>query len=123
MTLPSQKPYLIRAIYDWINDNDLTPHIVAFANSEVRVPQSYISDNKIVLNISNRATRNLEINKELISFDTSFNGNKTTIEIPINNIIAIFAEENKQGMQFNIDIQSLTKSKPTPKASSLKLVK
>ena len=99
--MTSNKPYLIRAIYEWIGDNDLTPHISVDAYQPgVEVPQSYVNDGEIVLNLVPRAITNLSMSNEEVSFSTRFGGMPCDIYLPIRSIVGIYAQENGQGMIF-----------------------
>jgi len=96
------RPYLIRGLYEWIADNNLTSYIAV--NSQfpnVVVPQKYVKDGKIVLNISQRAVHNLRIGSDAIEFDARFSGKLFHIYLPIPSITAIFAQETSQGMTFS----------------------
>lgn len=96
------KPYLIRAIYDWILDNSMTPYILVDAEKEgVRVPRQYVQDGKIVLNISPTAVRQLLIANDQITFDARFGGTPYFLEIPIPAVVAIYARETGRGMVFD----------------------
>lgn len=123
--MTSQKPYLIRAIYEWCNDNEFTPYLMTFVDANTIVPKQFVQDNKIVLNIAFGATKDLLIDNEWITFQASFSGSKQDIAVPIANVLAVFAKENGQGMQF--ELENYTPNKPTePTPSSgggLKLVK
>lgn len=97
----STKPYLIRAIRDWASDNNLTPQILVDANSDgVRVPQSYVSEGQIVLNIGDQAVEMLEMGNEFLCFAARFNGKPHNIDVPVESVLAIFARENGQGIFF-----------------------
>lgn len=97
----STKPYLIRAIREWARDNNLTPQILVDASLEgVRVPQSYVSDGQIVLNIADQAVEMLEMGNEYLTFSARFNGSPHSIDVPIEAVLAIFARENGQGIFF-----------------------
>jgi len=99
--ISSRRPYLIRAIYDWIVDNDLTPHVVLDAEREgVDVPHQYVEDGKIVLKIAPSAIRDLLIDGDGISFSARFGGKPMTIYSPIGAVITIYASENGQGLSF-----------------------
>lgn len=101
MDMTSNRPYLIRAYYDWIVDNDCTPHMVVDAGlPNVSVPQAYVSDGQIVLNIAPRASKNFVMDNEAVSFNTRFGGVPCDIYVPINAIMGIYARENGQGMAF-----------------------
>ena len=100
----STRPYLVRAIYQWIIDNDLTPYVVINAEMPaVDVPSTYIEEGRIVLNVSPDATDQLKITNTRIEFDASFAGAVSHIEAPIKAILAIYARENGRGMVFNED--------------------
>lgn len=97
----STKPYLIRAIREWARDNNLTPQILVDASMDgVRVPQSYVSDGQIVLNIADQAVEMMEMGNEFLSFAARFNGSPHEIDVPIESVLAIFARENGQGIFF-----------------------
>ncbi|MDZ7842250.1 MAG: ClpXP protease specificity-enhancing factor [Gammaproteobacteria bacterium] len=97
----STKPYLIRAIRDWARDNNLTPQILVDASADgVRVPQSYVADGQIVLNIADQAVEMMEMGNDFLSFAARFNGSPHEIDVPIESVLAIFARENGQGIFF-----------------------
>ena len=97
----SSRPYLIRALYEWIEDNGLTPYILVDATgSEVDVPRKFIDNGRIILNISYDATHNLVLGDESVSFNARFSGSATDVSVPISNVLAIYARENGQGMMF-----------------------
>lgn len=100
----SSRPYLVRALYEWIVDNDCTPHMLV--NSEfpkVQVPQGFASDGQIVLNVSPVAVRNLHMDNEAISFEGRFGGVPHTLYVPIAAILGVYARENGQGMVFDLE--------------------
>ncbi|MCW5602763.1 ClpXP protease specificity-enhancing factor [Nitrosomonas sp.] len=99
------KPYLLRAIYDWCNDNALTPYILVDVIESVVVPEDYIKNGEITLNISPAATQDLVIGNEVIQFTARFNGLSRKILIPINAVKAIFAKEINQGLYFSIETE------------------
>jgi stringent starvation protein B len=102
--MTSSKPYLIRAIYQWIVDNELTPYIVINCEVEgVQVPEQFIEDGRIVFNVSSEACRGLNIANDRIVFSASFNGSPMQIYAPPNAVIAIYAKENGRGMVFTED--------------------
>lgn len=99
--MTSSRPYLIRAIHDWILDNDLTPHIVVNADAEgVHVPPEYVKDGQISLNISATAVHGLSIENDWIVFDARFGGKAFQVSVPTGAVMAIFARENGAGMSF-----------------------
>lgn len=99
--MTSSKPYLLRALYEWILDNGLTPHVIADAGSaDVEVPPQAVQDGRVVLNVSPSATRNLVMENDAISFQARFNGVSREIWMPMTAVLAIYARENGQGMMF-----------------------
>jgi len=102
MQLTSSQPYLLRAIYEWIVDNDMTPYILVDAsNDDVQVPRQYVENGKIVLNIAPRAVSNLQLSNEQVLFDARFSGRAMQVMLPMQSVLAIYARENGQGMVFN----------------------
>ena len=102
MKVTSTKPYLIRAIYEWCIDCGYSPYIVVKVNAKTKVPQEYIKDGEITLNISHTAANNLEIGNEVIIFKARFDGSSRSIQIPINTVKGIYAKEVNQGLSFTI---------------------
>ena len=100
MTTASTKPYLIRAIHQWCTDNGYTPYILVKVGASARVPTQFVRDGQIVLDISYEATSNLEMNNTAIRFKALFGGVSRDIYIPVENVAAIYASENGQGMGF-----------------------
>ena len=99
--MTSTRPYLIRALYEWIEDNGLTPHILVNAElSGVEVPKQHVRDGQIVLNINSIAVRDLRLGNEWIEFNARFGGVARTVRIPIAAVLAIYARENGHGMAF-----------------------
>jgi stringent starvation protein B len=100
----SNKPYLIRAFNDWIVDSNCTPILVVDATvPRCVVPQDYIENGEIILNISPDAIRELKITATVVEFKASFSGIAYTISVPVRAVLAVYAEENGQGMFFDID--------------------
>lgn len=99
-TLPSTKPYLIRAIHEWCTDNGFTPYIAVQVDGRVRVPREHVRDGQIVLNVGYEATGGLQIGNDLISFQARFGGVARDISFPVGNVAAIYARENGAGMAF-----------------------
>ena len=100
----SNKPYLLRALNEWILDNGLTPHLIIDANAEgVEVPDQAIKDGKLVLNIAAQATSKLEMGNDSISFQARFSRVAHNIFLPVDAVMAIYARENGQGMMFARD--------------------
>ncbi|MFO3797020.1 MAG: ClpXP protease specificity-enhancing factor [Anaerolineales bacterium] len=97
----SSRPYLVRALYEWIVDNDCTPHLLVSADFPgVQVPAGFASDGQIVLNVSPSAVRHLHMDNEAISFEGRFAGVPQSLYIPSAAVLAIYARENGQGMVF-----------------------
>ena len=100
----SSRPYLVRALYEWIVDNDCTPHMLVNSDyPKVQVPSGFASDGQIVLNVAPVAVRNLHIDNEAVSFEGRFGGVPHTLYVPIAAILGIYARENGQGMVFELD--------------------
>jgi stringent starvation protein B len=99
----STKPYLLRALYEWCTDNGYTPHIAVRVDNQTRVPRQFVRDNEIVLNISFEATSQLQMGNEWVEFNARFSGKSHKIEVPVANILAIYARENGQGMAFPVE--------------------
>lgn len=99
--MTSNKPYLIRALYDWIVDNHLTPHVLVDASGEdLSVPADYVEDERIVLNLSPSAVRDLDLSNDYINFKARFSGQSMNVYFPSNAVLAIYAKENGRGMIF-----------------------
>jgi len=96
----STKPYLLRAIYEWCTDNGYTPHIAVVVDASTRVPMQFVKNGEIVLNISFEATSSLKMDNDFINFSARFGGVSRDISVPVENVIAIYARENGQGMAF-----------------------
>lgn len=96
----STKPYLLRAIYEWCTDSGYTPHIAVKVDAGTRVPMAYVRNGEIVLNIGFGATHGLSIDNDSISFAARFSGVSRDIFIPIECVLAIYANETGQGMAF-----------------------
>ncbi len=115
MAMNSSQPYLLRAIYEWIVDNAMTPYVLVDAkNDAVQVPQQYVENGKIVLNIAPRAVNELDLGNEHVLFNARFSGQPMNVSFPISSVLAIYAKENGQGMVFN----EKSDDEPTPPESS-----
>jgi len=102
--MTSYRPYLMRALYEWIADNDMTPHILVDAGvAGVRVPKHTIADGRVVLNIAERAVARLQMDNERISFSARFGGALHQVIVPIDAVLAIYARETGQGMALPAD--------------------
>ncbi|MCH8179782.1 MAG: ClpXP protease specificity-enhancing factor [Proteobacteria bacterium] len=98
----STRPYLIRALHDWCTDNGFTPYVAVYVDRSVQVPQEYVKNNEIVLNVSFEATSQLQLGNEFIEFKARFGGVARDIAVPVDHVIAIYARENGQGMAFPV---------------------
>lgn len=95
------RPYLLRALYEWIGDNGLTPHVLVDAGMEdVDVPEQAIQKGKVILNIDPAAVRDLQLGNEWLTFNARFSGRPYDVVVPIDAVLAIYARENGQGMMF-----------------------
>jgi stringent starvation protein B len=125
--MTSLKPYLIRSIYEWILDNDLTPHLLVDATHPYAVlPEAFIEDGKIVLNIRPAAVQGLQLGNEAVEFSARFSGRPMLIVAPIAAILAIYAKENGRGMVFDKsddDDDIPPPSKKPPARPQLRVVK
>ncbi len=96
-----RRPYLLRAFYDWLVENDLTPHLVVDATLPgVRVPVEFVQDGQIILNIVPRAVGNLELGNDTVSFNARFGGRPHSVIVPMYAVQAIYARENGAGTMF-----------------------
>src|SRR5690554_6908567 len=126
MAMTSSRPYMIRALYEWIVDNACTPHILVDAHAEgVSVPQQYVNkDGQIVLNIAPTALKDLFIGLDAISFSARFGGMPFNLLIPCAAVLGIYARENGQGMMFEMETSPRPPSpEPTPIGSAEKRLK
>lgn len=132
--MTSNRPYLLRALYEWLVDNDCTPHIlVSIDYPGVQVPEGHAVDGQIVLNVSPNATRQLRITNEAVQFDGRFSGQVHSLYVPTPAIMAIYARENGQGMVFDMEPppakEAFTEEAPAPSPArptgrpSLKVIK
>jgi stringent starvation protein B len=96
----STRPYLLRALHDWCTDNGFTPYVAVHVDASVQVPQEYVKNNEIVLNIGFEATSGLKLGNEFIEFKARFGGMAREIVVPVDHVVAIYARENGQGMAF-----------------------
>lgn len=124
------RPYIMRALYEWIVDNDCTPYVlVDAAVAGVTVPQQFVKDGQIVLNISPGAVMDLNIGNDAMAFNGRFGGVATDIFVPIAAVVGIYARENGQGMVFEPEESSGPPDEPPPdpikpeRRPALKIVK
>ncbi len=125
--MTTNRPYLLRALYEWITDNSLTPHVLVDAEADgVDVPDHAIQKGKVVLNIADGAAEHLVLDNQTINFKARFSGKPYQISVPMDAVIAIYARENGQGMMFAQDEPTpppVDGSDDRPPRSHLKVVK
>ena len=124
--MTSNRPYLIRAIHEWLLDNQCTPHLLVDAEAQgVEVPHQHVKDGKIVLNVGPQAVEGLRVSNEEVTFLARFGGVAQLVSIPIAAVLAIYARENGRGMMFGEDESEPEPddSGPKPTRPSLKVVK
>ncbi|MBA3562876.1 MAG: ClpXP protease specificity-enhancing factor [Gammaproteobacteria bacterium] len=97
----SRRPYLIRAMHEWMVDNGQTPHLVIDASIQgVDVPRKYVEDGKIILNVGTDATRSLRLGNDFVEFEARFGGAPQQVRVPMHAVLGIYARETGQGMLF-----------------------
>lgn len=125
--MTSNRPYLLRAFYEWIVDNHLTPYIVVDANAPMAIlPMQYVQEGRITLDVSPEAVVRLELGNETVSFSARFAGQAMDVVFPTEAVLAIFAQENGQGTYMpEPDYSSFKtdKDEPTKTSSHLRVVK
>lgn len=123
--MTSLKPYLIRSIYEWIVDNNLTPHLLVNAEYPgVDLPNDFVEDGRIVLNIRPQAVQGLVLGNDEIQFNARFSGNPTHIRTPTPAVLAIYAKENGRGMVFDPEDEPPPEPEtPKPGRPHLRVVK
>ena len=102
MTEISTKPYMLRAIYEWCTDSGYTPHLAVKVDAGTTVPMEFVKKGEIVLNISFGATSGLKMDNDAVHFHARFGGVSREIYVPVHNVLAIYANENGQGMAFEV---------------------
>jgi len=112
----STKPYMLRAIYEWCTDSGYTPYLAVKVDASTTVPMEYVKKGEIVLNISFGATSGLKMDNDAIHFHARFNGVSREIYVPVNNVMAIYANENGQGMAFEPLLGHAAPTAPAPVA-------
>lgn len=115
--MSSNRPYLLRAIYEWISDNGLTPYLlVDAAVPGVQVPEHAIKEGRVVLNVAGRAVAHLELGKDRVRFMARFSGVSHSVDVPIAAVLAIYAQENGQGMMFPAENAPPSPPEPEPES-------
>ncbi len=111
--MSSHRPYLLRALVEWINDNGMTPHLMVDAGVPgVQVPASAVKDERVVLNIAERAVMRLHIDNDAVSFTARFSGVSFPVNVPIAAVLAVYARETGQGMALPDDIPGAESATP-----------
>jgi stringent starvation protein B len=133
MQMTSSRPYLIRAIYQWITDNGMTPHLLVDVSVDgVQVPTEHVQNGKIILNIAPMAISGLVLGDTEITFSARFSGKPRVLNVPIEAVLAVYAKENGQGMMFSEDDGAISATDDgddtdpdpeKPKRPSLRVVK
>ncbi len=123
MSETSTKPYLLRALYEWCTDNGYTPYIVVTVDARTRVPEEFVKNGEIVLNISFDATGNLKMDNDFIHFKARFGGVAREIQLPVENVSAIYARENGQGMAFEVKREEQQERKKKLESKKLQTAK
>lgn len=112
MSASSTKPYFMRAIYEWCTDNGFTPYLAVKVYGATRVPMEFVRNGEIVLNISFGATSSLKMDNNAVTFSARFGGVSREIYVPVENVQAVYASENGQGMAFEPEITEQSESQP-----------
>lgn len=116
--MSSSRPYLIRAMYEWMLDNAATPHLLVDASQgDVQVPQQYVRDGKIVLNIGPAAVKGLVLGNDAIRFEARFEGRPMAVDIPVGRVLSIYTRETGEGMMFESEAPPGPEDTPPPGAS------
>jgi stringent starvation protein B len=110
----STRPYLLRALHEWCTDNGFTPYVAVLVDDTVQVPQEYVKNGEIVLNVSYDATSGMKLGNEFIEFKARFAGTAREIIVPVNRVLAIYARENGQGMAFPMPVTNAQASAESP---------
>jgi stringent starvation protein B len=133
-TIPaSRRPYLLRAMHEWMSDSGFTPHIIVDATRDgVDVPRAFVKDGKLVLNVSMNATQHLQLQNQWVMFEARFNGVVHHVQVPMPAILGIYARETGEGMVFNeadpdipppVDAPSAAPAAPKAGRARFKVVK
>ena len=118
------KPYLLRALFEWCVDNGYTPHLAVRVDSRTQVPNEYVKNGEITLNVSPNAVHKLQMGNELVEFSARFGGVARQISVPIANVYALYARETGHGMTFDIEgpkpvLQAVAEAEPSPAKPAL----
>ena len=112
------KPYLLRALYEWCVDNGYTPHLAVRVDSRTQVPNEYVKNGEITLNVSPNAVHKLQLGNELIEFSARFGGVARQISVPVASVYALYARETGHGMTFDVEgpkpgLQAIAEAEPS----------
>ncbi|QTR49785.1 ClpXP protease specificity-enhancing factor [Candidatus Thiothrix anitrata] len=126
-TTTAKRPYLLRAFYEWIVDNGMTPHVLVDARSaQVKVPRQFVKDGSIVLNVSMTAANNLMMDNDSVTFSARFGGKAFAIYLPVWSIMAIYSRETQDGISFppdeyalDGDMEVFQEVRPTPSLAAV----
>jgi stringent starvation protein B len=118
----STKPYMLRAIYEWCTDSGYTPYLAVKVDAATTVPMEFVKKGEIVLNISFGATSGLKMDNDAIHFHARFGGVSREIYVPVHNVLAIYANENGQGMAFEVTAAGDAAPSPAPAEPALSSV-
>jgi stringent starvation protein B len=118
------KPYLLRSLFEWCVDNGYTPHLAVRVDSRTQVPNEYVKNGEITLNISPTAVHKLQLGNELIEFSARFGGVARQISVPVTNVYALYARETGHGMTFDVEgpkpvLQAVAEAEPSPAKPAL----
>lgn len=113
--MTSSRPYLIRAIYEWVVDNAQTPYLLVDAqDDDVQVPREFVQDGRVVLNVSPTAVARLDLGNEYVSFSARFGGTPREVTVPVHRVLAVYSRENGQGMMFAEEEEPPEPPTPSP---------
>jgi stringent starvation protein B len=113
--MTSNRPYLIRAMYEWISDNGMTPYLLVDANlPDVEVPRQAVKDGRVVLNIAAQAVAGLELGNQMVRFMARFSGVSQSVQFPVGAVQAIYAQETGQGMMLPQEAVASSEGGPDP---------
>jgi stringent starvation protein B len=122
MSMTSSRPYLIRALYEWIVVNNCSPYLLVNAKaSGAQVPTEFVVNEKIIFNISPQAVKDLHLGNDNVEFSARFSGRPRNVSVPVSAIMAIYAKENGRGMIFNDEDEEDTTPDPGGPGSKAKL--
>ena len=111
--MTSNRPYLLRALYEWIQDNGMTPHILVDASADgVEVPDQAVQKGKVILNIDQMAVQDLDMGNHWLCFNARFSGRPHDVAVPVDAVLAIYSKENGQGMMFAQDDDAMPPTDP-----------